>query len=70
MNHVDQNGVLPARQSAYRKFHFTESAMIHLGSTRGPDFLTISTETNYDSVFMSTLQHSRKVIFPLLAHPN
>jgi len=26
--HADQNGLLPARQSAYRKFHSTESAVL------------------------------------------
>jgi len=28
MDHADQNGLLPARQSAYRKFHSTESAVL------------------------------------------
>ena len=28
MDHADQNGLLPPRQSAYRKFHSTESAVL------------------------------------------
>ena len=28
MNHADLNGLLPGRQSAYRRFHSTESAVL------------------------------------------
>jgi len=29
IHHTDQNGLLPVRQSAYRRFHSTEPAVVH-----------------------------------------